>query len=43
MGERGSPVEEVEHADGHDDGDAGDGHHRSQVDAWRGGEEERSE
>ena len=34
MGEGGAAVEEVEDADCHDDGDAGDGHHGSQVDAW---------
>ena len=35
MCERGSPVEEVEHADRHDDRDASDGHHRRQIDAWK--------
>ena len=34
VGEGGAAVEEVEDADCHDDGDAGDGHHGSQVDAW---------
>ena len=35
LGECRSSVEEVEDDNGHDDGDAGDGHHRGQVDAWK--------